>query len=201
MAILKAPLMSLGASQQLGKALVFFNWKGLDVVREYVIPTNPKTAPQTTQRGYLTAAVAAVHQMMASATHPLGEIDKTAYALWASVVQTATTWFNQAVRDAIEQLLAGLTIRIWGDGHTTPGAGQLAVGVYEINAVTTAGGFHYGTSKTSLINTMAATTVVNHQMATIAGLTAGVKYFWQFRPTAPASVVGAYSGIYHGTPT
>ncbi|GAH96000.1 unnamed protein product, partial [marine sediment metagenome] len=37
MAKLKGPLFSLGASQQLGKALVFFGWKGLDVVREYVI--------------------------------------------------------------------------------------------------------------------------------------------------------------------
>jgi len=49
MAKLKAPLMSLGASGALGKALVFFGWKGLDVVREYVIPANPKTTAQNTQ--------------------------------------------------------------------------------------------------------------------------------------------------------
>lgn len=201
MAKLKGPLFSLGASQQLGKALVYFGWKGLNVVREYVIPANPRSAPQTTQRGYLTAVVTSIHDMMASPTHPLGATDVTAYALWASVVQAATTWFNQAVRNGVKQLIAGLTTRFWGDGHTTPGANQLAVGVYEINAVTTAGNFHYGTSKTALIHTQASTTVVNHQLATIAGLTSGVKYFWQFRPTAPASVVGADSGIYHGTPT
>jgi len=39
---LKAPLLSLGASGQIGKSLVFFGWKGLDVVREYVIPSNTK---------------------------------------------------------------------------------------------------------------------------------------------------------------
>jgi len=201
MAKLKAPLMSLGASGQLGKSLVFFPWKGLDVVREYVIPANPRTALQLTQRGYLSLVVTSIHDMMASATHPLGAVDVSAYALWASVVQSATTWFNQAVRNGIGQLIAGLTTRFWGDGHTTPGVGELDVGVYEINAVTTAGNFHYGTSKTALINTQASTTVVTHQMATITGLTARIKYFWQFRPTAPASVVGANSGIYYGYPT
>lgn len=201
MAKLKAPLMSLGATQQLGKALVFFGWKGLDCVREYVIPANPQTALQNTQRGYLTAAVAAVHASQAMAAHPLTAIDVTAYALWASVVKAATTWFNQAVKNAIDQLVAGLTVRIWSDGSTVAGANQLTVTVWEINAVTTAGNFHYGTSKTALVHTMASTTVVNRQTAVIAGLTTGVKYFWQFRPTAPAGNVGANSGIYYGYPT
>lgn len=201
MAKLKAPLLSLGASGQLGKALVFFNWKGLDVVREYVVPANPKTSGQTTQRGYLTSAVAAVHAAQAAATHYLVAKDISAYALWASVVQSATTWFNQAVRNAVNQLLASKTIRVWSDGATTPGADKLDVYVWEINAVTTAGNFHYGTSKTALISTKASTTVGAKQMASITGLTTGVKYFWQFRPTAPAGNVGAYSGIYYGVPT
>lgn len=201
MAKLKGPLFSLGAAGQLGKALVFFNWKGLNVVREFVIPANPKTTLQTTQRGYLTTAVAAVHAQQALAAHPLVAIDVAAYALWASVVQAATTWFNQAVRCAVDQLIAGLTVRIWGGGGTVAAANQLTVSVWEINAVTTAGNFHYGTSRTALINTMASTTVVNRQTAVIAGLTSGVKYFWQFRPTAPAGNVGANSGIYYGYPT
>jgi hypothetical protein len=85
--------MSLGAAGQLGKALVFFAWKGLNVVREYVIPANPRTTLQTTQRGYLTAAVAAVHDAQADDTNPLASLDAQAYALWASVVQRATTWW------------------------------------------------------------------------------------------------------------
>lgn len=201
MAKLKGPLFSLGASQQIGKTLVYFNWKGLNVVREHVVPANPQTALQNTQRGYLTSAVAAVHAQQAYAAHPLGATDVAAYALWASVVQAATTWFNQAVRNAVNQLIAGLTVRIWGGGGTVAGANQLTVTVWEINAVTTAGNFHYGTSRTALIHTMAATTVVNRQTAVIAGLTTGVKYYWQLRPTAPAGNVGANSGIYYGYPT
>lgn len=201
MAKLKAPLLSLGASQQLGKALVFFAWKGLNVVREYVVPSNPRTAAQTTQRGYLTAVVASIHQMQARATHPLDEVDKTAYALWASVVQSATTWFNQAVRNGLDQLRLGKTTRFYGDGYSTPGADKLDVGLWEMNAYITAGAFHYGTSKTSLINSQADVPAVDKHSCTLSGLTTGIKYYWQFRPTLPIGALGSNSGIYHGTPT
>ena len=59
MAIVKAPLLSLGASGQLGKTLVGTSWKGLKVMREYVKPANPRTADQVTQRNLFTDSVAA----------------------------------------------------------------------------------------------------------------------------------------------
>ena len=58
MAIVKAPLLSLDARGQLGKSLVFLGWKGLKTVRQHVTPANPNTALQSTQRGYVTTAVA-----------------------------------------------------------------------------------------------------------------------------------------------
>jgi len=57
MAKVKAPLLSLGASGKLGNTLVGFTWKGIKVMREYVIPANPQTADQTTQRNLFTDAV------------------------------------------------------------------------------------------------------------------------------------------------
>lgn len=57
MAIVKAPLLSLGASGQLGKTLVGSTWKGIKVMREYVKPANPQTAAQVTQRNLFTASV------------------------------------------------------------------------------------------------------------------------------------------------
>ncbi len=59
MAIVKAPLLSLGARGQLGKSLVFSGWKGLKTVREHVVPANPQTAAQITQRDLVTVVVAA----------------------------------------------------------------------------------------------------------------------------------------------
>ena len=201
MAKLKAPLLSLGASGKLADALVFFPWKGLNVVREFVVPSNPKTSGQTTQRGYMTEMVGLIHDFQAYAAHPLGEDDAVAYAALASTFATPRTWFNQAVKIGIDCRTAGKSPRVYGDGSTTPGVASLAVELWEINALTTAGFFHYGTSKTALIHTQASIHAANKISATLAGLTAGVKYYWQFRATAPASQTEGLSGIYYGVPT
>jgi len=201
MAKLRGPLFSLGASQQLGKALVFFPWKGLNVVREYVVPSNPKTTGQTTQRGYLTLAVALVHGLQAWSAHMMTSTDVSAYALWGSTFATPRTWFNQAVKNYIDQKVASKTGMIYCAGVTTPGASKLDVIIYGQSDPASAGNFKYGTSKTALIHSKAATAATPQYNASITGLTTGVKYFWQFVPTAPAGSVGCKSGIYYGTPT
>ena len=197
--------MSLGASQKLGDALVFFNWKGLNVVREYIIPANPRTALQTTQRGYLTNIVTRIHAAQAAATHALNSTDVSAYALWASVVRAATTWFNQAVKNGVDQQVASKGYTAYRGGAVTPGVDELTFTVYsdQIDAGhITAGTFYYGTSKTALIHSQAATITIaeNKAHAVITGLVTGVKYFAQFRPSASADYVGTDSGIYYGYP-
>lgn len=44
------PLLSLGASGQIGKTLVFGKWRGRPYVRQHVIPGNPQTAEQSLTR-------------------------------------------------------------------------------------------------------------------------------------------------------
>lgn len=46
MAKVTGPLYSMGASGTIGKAMVHFAWKGINVVREWVIPKNLKSADQ-----------------------------------------------------------------------------------------------------------------------------------------------------------
>jgi len=202
---LKAPLFSLGASGQIGKALVYFNWKGLNVVREHVVPANPRTSGQTTQRGYLTAAVAAVHAEQALSALALNAGDIRAYALWASVVKAATTWFNQLVKHWIDITIAGDTPAIFREGVSTPGTDKIDVTIYcnEINGVDiTAATFYYGTSKTALIHSVAAglTPVALLADAALTGLTTGVKYYWQCRVNAGENCEGVRSGIYYAVP-
>ncbi len=197
LAKLKAPLLSLGASGKIADAIVYFPWKGLNVAREYVIPANPKTTRQVTQRGYLTAAVAAVHDAQAHATNPLIEADAVAYALWASVVKAATTWFNQAIKNFIDCLVASKLGCICSGGsldNTT--AGQLDAEVFLSEATCAAGKFFYGTSKTALINSEDAVITTQVATATILGLTKGVKYFVQFRVDEADPCEDARSGIY-----
>ncbi|MBA7569781.1 hypothetical protein ES708_11522 [subsurface metagenome] len=146
MAKLKAPLLSLGAAGQLGKTLVFFAWKGLNVVREYVVPSYSRTTPQATQRDYLKAAVADIHEAMALAAYPLNEVDTKAYALWASVVQTATTWFNQAVRNFVDCNVLGNDGTAFRSGQAVEADTTLSVTVFsdEIDGTKiTAGRFFY----------------------------------------------------------
>lgn len=206
MAKLKAPLLSLGASGALGKSLVFFGWKGLDVVREYVIPSNPRSTDQLTQRGYFTNAVAEVHEAEAETTFPLVEADMVAYALYGSCYPTPRTWFNQAIKNYIDQKVLGKEGTMFRGGSVAEGVDTLTPIIYsnEIAAACiTAGNFHYGSSKTALVNIVAATIDLVAHSATIAitPLTTGVKYYIQFRPSAVAVYIGIRSGIYTGTPT
>lgn len=50
MAKTTAPLLSFGASGQLGKTVVAAKWKGVPYMRQHVIPANPRTSSQTTSR-------------------------------------------------------------------------------------------------------------------------------------------------------
>lgn len=96
MAIVRTPLLSFGASGKLAKTLVFFGWKGLDVAREYVVPTNPRTAAQTTQRTLFTDMVAAWRNYFTNAAM------RAAWDLSASVSKKAQSGFNAAMSAMIQ---------------------------------------------------------------------------------------------------
>jgi len=203
---LKAPLLSLGASGAIGKALVYFGWKGLDCAREYVVPANPKTTLQKTQRAYLTTIVAAIHAAQAMANYPLVEADQVAYAALASAKGIIMTWFNQACKLGVKCLVAAAdyTIFSWGKIVDTDKDDFRPRIYFTDDGVThiAAGTFYLGVSKTNLIQSIPANidSGVRADLADgtgFSGLTAGVKYFWQFRTNAGDPCVGADSGIYH----
>lgn len=203
MAKLKGPLMSLGASGAIGKVMVFFGWKGLDCVREYVVPSNPDTTLQQTQRGYLKAVVAAIHANQAVAVDPLDETDTAAYALLGSLQPTPRTWFNTIVRQWLNQKVATKIPMIYCNMGAVGGATKLTVtGSPQVeSSALTSGKLHYGTSKTALVNSIACTKAELIAGKDIPGLVAGTKYFVQFRPLLPNGFVGSNSGIYFGIPT
>ncbi|TDA65753.1 MAG: hypothetical protein D9V47_12440 [Clostridia bacterium] len=61
MAKVTAPLFSLDASGGFGETIVYAKWKGIRYARQYVIPANPRTAQQLTQRSYFLQGVNAWH--------------------------------------------------------------------------------------------------------------------------------------------
>lgn len=50
MAKVTGPLMSMSASGKIADSIVFFGWKGTNVVRQWLKPSNPQTATQGDQR-------------------------------------------------------------------------------------------------------------------------------------------------------
>lgn len=53
MAKVTGPLFSMSASGKLGNAIVHFGWKGLNVVRQWVIPANKMSLTQGSNRTFL----------------------------------------------------------------------------------------------------------------------------------------------------
>lgn len=89
MAKVRTPLLSFGASGKLARTLTFFAWKGIDVAREYVIPTNPRTSAQTTQRDLFTACVYAWRNYVTDSAV------RAAWNLLASAGKYAMSGFNR----------------------------------------------------------------------------------------------------------
>jgi len=210
MAKLKAPLLSLGAAGAIGKALVFFNWKGLDVAREYVVPTNPKSDDQITQRGYMKVMVPAIHTAQARATMPLATKDYSAYSALATKLGITMTWFNMIVKLGLQGLRLADGYTIYSGGYNldlSKDDFRPALAVSDNGVLQVADGkFFLGTSPTNLLHSLAATVVVGDSVSLgvgdgFAALVAGTKYYWQFRPDAADPCEGADSGIYFGVAT
>ena len=209
MAKLTAPLFSFSASGKLADSLVYMTWKGINDVRQYVVPANPKTAAQIIQRDYVKAAVAKIHAALIRATHALVAADKSAYALWGSNEAGPRTWFNQAVKNWVHTKVKVKIPIIFSDGQTTSKLHTSAVmQVYlneEVGSSLVAGTFYLGTSKTSMIQTAAASVTAGSHASNGANpyttLVAGVTYFWQFRANVADPCEHAESGIYYFTAT
>jgi len=203
---LKGPLMSLGASGKLANTLVFFNWKGINAVREYVIPANPDTTLQGLQRGKLATMVAAIHTAQAHDTQPLTSADQVAYSALAAAKGRIITWFNQAVKLGIDALVNDKAYTVWRWGSTLathPEDTRFVISVTDDGATQClAGKFYLGTSKTNLIHSRDAEVEAGIFARLIhanrfTGLTSGKKYYWQFRPASDDPAAGSNSGIYH----
>src|SRR3989304_1389134 len=104
MAKLKAPLLSFGASGKLADTLVYFPWKGLAVVRSYVIPANPNSAGQQTQRGILTESVASWHAL------GLDDDDVTAGNRYPPAPPPPQSGFNAFVKDFVDLRVSGVIL-------------------------------------------------------------------------------------------
>ena len=191
MAKVTGPLFSLSASGQIAKTLVFMKWKGIDDVRKYVIPANPNTAAQQTQRAFITAALSMWHVTDWIAA------DLTAWNLYATTLGKVMSGFNAFVKLFVDANVASKTYAVCYDFAPTPAATTadivFATGLTGVLEAT----LKYGISKTAMVegeDTAAATGVLTFSLT---GLSASTKYYCKVIPKDTDEL--AYSGIYSFT--
>ena len=153
MAKVRAPLLSMEARNQIGKQLVYFPWKGIDAVRSYVVPANPKTAGQVAQRNKMSLVVEQIQILRVHPDYPLGDDDYSGYRGLAAVYATPMTWFNAMTKSVIDSLLADKRpVLTTMNQQLTPGAGKLYPSQRFWGSEAQNCRLAYGTSPTALIN-------------------------------------------------
>jgi len=190
MAKLKAPLFSLGASGSIAKTLVYFPWKGINAVREHVVPTNPKTTAQQAQRAHMTAALTEFHGA------GYLEADMTAWARLAGAEGKIMTGFNRMVKEFIDEIIDGNTWeRITRVGIATPSAEGFVVTV-EKAAAGNAPYVHLGVRKTYFPTSVVLLDVGGGFWSeTITGLAANTLYYLYIDVGATGTDYGR-TGVY-----
>lgn len=188
MAKLIMPLASAEARGQIAKMLVYFPWKGLNVVRGYVIPSNPNTAAQQSQRTKFTNAVDEFHGSALTAN------DLTAWNLFATIFAQIMSGFNTYVKKHVEGAIAGTT---WGvtDNSLFDNIQAASVDFHVDTSIPASVlKLKYGTSKTFMPNLQNSDGAAATQDWTIAGLEDGVVYFIQVYSNALGD--DCWTGIY-----
>lgn len=189
MAKVKAPLFSFGARGKLGDALVYFPWKGIHAVRTYVVPANPNSAGQQTQRGYMGAAVTDWHNI------GLIPLDVTAWNRHASTRPTPMSGFNSFCKDHIDLQIGGDTPDMGFNGTIVDDADDTFSASIDEDGSATAVALLWGTSPTSLINTEAASETADTWDAAPTDNVAGQTIYARWQISDAGGIIG-YTGIY-----
>lgn len=182
------PLMSMSASGQIGKSLVYFKWKGLDVVRSYAIPANPKTNSQMTQRGYFTSAVNLFHSVA------FNELDRSALNFSATLDPKPQSGFNKFVQWVVDGLRLGKTFTPLYDCSITNISENSATVKIKCGSDKSAK-LYWGTSKTFLPNVKTGTFSSNEWTFSLSDLPSNSYIYFMIKNTATNDV--GRTGVYY----
>lgn len=198
MAKLVAPLFSFSARGQLAKTLVYSGWKGIDDVRSYVVPANPRSGGQQTQRGYFTAAVDMWHTLGLTAD------DVEAWNRQANALPRPQSGFNAFAASSINLQVAGITAGAqamgFNGGIADSGVGQVDFTVEEDGSAVGVD-FYWGYTPTALINVVPGVETANVWNATNVPVASNaILYMRAILNNAGPNPIG-YSGIFRFGPT
>ena len=189
MAKVVAPLFSFGARGKLADALVYFPWKGIAAVRSYVVPANPNSAAQQTQRGRLSNGVTDWHDI------GLDAVDEVAWDRHAATRPSAMSGFNSFISDHIEIQAGADTPNMGFDGSLTDDGDDTFSASIEEGGTATAVDMVWGVSPTSLINTEAGSEAADVWTFTPADDVAGQTLYARFNIKDGGGIIGR-TGIF-----
>lgn len=135
MAKVTGPLMSMSASGKLASAIVFFGWKGLSVVRQWLKPANPQSSDQGDHRILLGGTGRSVGKIRPCT----GDTVNSAFAqqlIDLGLIPTAQTKQSFLVQYILDHYITGSTSYALElsacVNHTVYGAFTVAAGVLNI---------------------------------------------------------------------
>lgn len=192
--------MSFGASGQLGGAIVFASWKGVNTARQYVKPANPRTPGQIAQRD-LMALIVSIWRNPA-----LASVIKAAWNRLAAAATNAVSGFNlftsNLVKLAAQDPDASVVVDVTGTGadavtFSMKNLDDLAAGDEAGNF-----GIVYGPSPSQMVNGVSQPIVAGEIAVDVSALfeAADVVYF-SIRKAGTEADVFERSGIVEVTLT
>lgn len=189
-----APFFGFHARNQINKALVYFVWKGINCVRTWVIPANPKTAGQIAQRGNFTALVAIWHGGVFTA-RDVGSWNRAATTIKFRP-QSGFNRFMGIFRAIFYKVFTGIHLSMATDVSTAHASWVTSM-LADLHAATNACTMLWGTKPTSLIYTTTPTYGLGTwtSVAINTGLTAGAKVYWKYSIVDGVALQEGSSGI------
>ncbi|GAH38474.1 unnamed protein product, partial [marine sediment metagenome] len=187
MAKVKGGLFSLGAEGKIAGKTIHRKLKGIKTAKKYVIPGNPKTEDQKTQRDYLKDAV------LGWKTDGYSDLDIGAWKLFASIQKKILSGYNLFLRKRInadkdDKTWTKLTNCVISD---ITGVGSKVV----INvAYDLAGKLFIGTSKVLMLREVSGVFNTDHYTFSINDLSILTKYYFYIENKAEGEE--ARTGIY-----
>lgn len=209
MAVVKAPLLSLGASGTIGGALVFATWKGRAYVRKHAVPSNPRSGGQLSSRAML--------QFLSQYWTNLSSVQKADWDTRAAVTNISP--FNAFVAYNMQRWAtnnrpskldpAGLvnTAGVSSAFTATPGLKSVTIG-YTVGTLNDNWGVMIfrgltaamGVTRAEMVHIIVAESAAGFTWLDVA-LTTGTPYYYRAYPFSDDGVIGAAEDDITATPT
>lgn len=181
-------MFSIDGSGKLGKKLIFREKKGTKDVKKYIVPKNPKTKEQETQRDYLKNAV------LDWKTKGYTKLDIQAWNVYAKTIKEILSGYNIFIRLKINTLKEEKTFTIIKNCSiydVTGGGFKVDIDV----ASDLTGILYLGTSKLNMIKEFEGTFSVSKYTFAVTGLLEKTKYYFYMKNTSVGEE--GRTGIYY----